>query len=514
MPGTPHVAMASSSKILSALHANWWINLAGVVVAFGTSIVLVRSMPSTLFAEYGAVLAMIGLATLVFEAGANSGLTRYLTEASQLGARGTFYRRMQARRWLAGLACAVALIAFGPMYARSTELASMSGQPWLFVIIGINVAFILTRLLAHYGLLALFETKTALLRQQFFMALRSLTLAALALAGCTLVHLLLALLIIAVVEAVIVHRNLWRIIGAERAPLPPGFVNRAQRFGLATVFDKACAMLGSGTVLLLFLAPQQPAFVIALLALSVDLVGKAIGLTVMPMGNLVAPYLSHTGDGPEEQALAVARVVKLSSLLYSFCIGAAILLLPHFVPAFYGATYASAAKLTLLLLLPAAFENWIRGCCSPALLRNGRSGVLMKINVLQAVTTVATLVLVRRQSVEVVIVAVGSVRAAVASLNLLALRPLVPRGSYRVPLQSALLGALGCAFAYSWISVAQLPPIAQLIVQTATFALLFYLGLRWVVLRDRDTLHLAHRIAGNRIRFLSRLLPPLPLPNA
>jgi O-antigen/teichoic acid export membrane protein len=509
--------MAAHSKVISALHANWWINLAGVLVAFGTSIVLVRSMPPALFAEYGAVLAMIGVATLVFEAGANSGLTRYLTEASHLGARRTFYRRMQARRWFAGLACAVALIVFGPMYARSTQLASMASQPWVFVIIGVNVAFILTRLLAHYGLLALFETKVALLRQQIFMALRSLTLAALALAGCTLMHLLAALLIIAIVEAAIVHRHLSRIIGTERAPLPPGFVNRAQVFGLATVFDKACAMLGSGTVLLLFLAPLQPAFVIALLALSVDLVGKAIGLTVMPMGNLVAPYLSHTGDAAEEQAIAVARVVKLSSLLYSFCIGAAILLLPHFVPAFYGATYASAAKLTLLLLLPAAFENWVRGCCSPALLRNGRSGVLMKINILQAIATIVALVLVRQQSVEVVIVAVGGVRAAVASLNLLALRPLVTRGTYRVPLQSALLGAIGCALAYSWVSVAPLPPVAQLILQTATFALLFYVGVRWIVFRDHDTLHLAHRIAGNRVRFLSRLLPPLPslaVPNA
>jgi hypothetical protein len=45
----------------------------------------------------------------------------------------------------------------------------------------------------------------------------------------------------------------------------------------------------------------------------------------------------------------------------------------------------------------------------------------------------------------------------------------------------------------------------------STFALLFYAGLRWVVLRDRDTLQIAHRLTGSRARIWSRLLPPAPL---
>jgi len=503
--------MAGSSKIISALHANWWINLAGLLLSFVTSIVLVRSMPAGLYAEYGAVIAMIGVATLVFEAGANSGLTRYLADASRQAARGTFYRRMQLRRWMAGLACALVLLALGPIYARSTPFAHMAAQPWLFVLIGATVVMSLTKLLGHYGLLALFETRTALMRQQLFMLLRSAALATIALAGGTLSLLVVALLVIACIEALIVHRALWRIIGTERAPVPPGFVNRAQVFGLLTVFDKACAMLGSGTVILLLLAPRQPAIVIALLALAIDLVGKVIGLTVMPMGNLVAPYLSHTSDAAEAQATAVGRVVKLSSLLYSFSIGAGVLLLPWFVPAVYGTTYEGAGRLALLLLLPAAFENWIRGCCSPALLRNGLSRSLMKINVVQAVATITTFVLVRRQPVEVVIASVGGVRAAVASLNLLALRPLVPAGSYWVPFQGALLGILSCGVAYSWVSALPLPAAARALLQIASFAVVFCMGLRWVVFRDRDTLHLAHRIAGGRARLLSWLLPRPPL---
>ena len=80
------------------MHANWLLNAIGLVVSFCASVVLVRAVEPPLFAQYAAVLAIINLATFVFETGAYSGLTRYFHEASQQGARGTFYRRMQSRR--------------------------------------------------------------------------------------------------------------------------------------------------------------------------------------------------------------------------------------------------------------------------------------------------------------------------------------------------------------------------------------------------------------------------------
>jgi hypothetical protein len=114
----------------------------------------------------------------------------------------------------------------------------------------------------------------------------------------------------------------------------------------------------------------------------------------------------------------------------------------------------------------------------------------------------------------VVIAGVGGVRAAVASLNLVLLRTLVPARSYRVPLQGAVVALLSCAVAYSWGSLLPLPPTGRAVVQGLAFALLFYAGLRWVVLRDRDTLHLAHRITGHRAPFIARLLPPAPVLNS
>lgn len=504
--------MVSSEKILFAARHNWWLNSLGFALSFVASVVLVRAIPRELFAQYAAVLAIVGVATLVFEAGANSGLTRYLREASDCGATGTFYLRMLGRRWVAAIICAVAVVLLGPVYARSTQLgAAAASERWVFICVAVLVAATLTKLLAHYGLLALFEAKTALILQQGFLVLRSIALAAIGLLGGRLAALIGALVAITILEALLVHRRLWRLIREERAPISTEFVTRAQKFGLLTIFDKSCAMLGSGSVILLVLAPRHPATVIAFLALAVDLVGKVVSLTVMPMGNLVAPYLSHTSDVPELQGRAIARVIKLSSLLYAFTIGAALLLFPWFVGFVYGGKYDGAISLIPLLLLPTAFENWIRGCCSPALLRNGYSRSLMKLNAVQTVVTLAALVLVRQQPIELVILFVGAVRAAIVSYGLVLVRPLVPVGSYHVPLQNALVAAFSCAIAYTWGLLVPLPGTARAATEGLTFILLYYVGLRWLVLRDRDTLHLAHRVAGHRVKLLSRLLPAVPI---
>ena len=499
--------MISSQKIISALHANWWLNVAGLLLSFGASVVLVRTMPKNLYAEYGAVIAMIGLTTLVFEAGANSGLTRYLADAAHQNARGTFYRQMQRRRWLAAALCTVALIAFGPVYASHTQFARLNAQPWIFAAIAAIVSATLVRLLAHYGLIALFETRTALLLQQGFQIARSAALAGIALAGGSLPHLVAGLFALAALEGILVHRRLWHLIRSERAPLATGFVNRAQRFGLLTIFDKACAMLGSGTVLLLVLAPNHPATMIAFFTLAVDLVGKIVSVTVMPMGNLVAPYLSHTSDEPAAQALAIGRVVKISSLLYCFSVGAALLVLPWFVPAVYGGGYRTAAWLAALLVIPTAFENWIRGSCSPALLRNGCYRDLVKVNVLQVVATLATLALVWRQPVETVLIAVGSTRCAVAAINLILLRRLVPARTYHVPLQGVAIGLIGCAAAFLWSSMLRMHGIASVFAQLLIFGAVFYFGMRCLICRDTDIAIILRRLTGARSRAFGWLLP-------
>ena len=501
--------MAAPNKIISALHANWWLNLAGLLLSFAASVVLVRTMPKELFAQYAAVLAMIGVTTLIFEAGANSGLTRYLAEAGRRNARGTFFLRMQRRRWLAAAICIVALIAFGPMYAARTEYKTLATHPWIFAAIAAIVTATLVRLLAHYGLLALFETRTALMIQQGFQIARSASLAAIALLGGSLVHIVAGLFTLAAIEGLIVNRRLWRLIRTEREPVETEFINRAQKFGILTILDKACAMLGSGTVLMLVLAPHHAVASMALLGLAVDLVGKLVSVTVMPMGNLVAPYLSETSDDPHAQAVATGRVVKLSSLLYCFTIGLGALMLPWFVGTLYGSDYRAAAGFALLLLIPTAFENWVRGSCSPALLRNGRGRDLMRVNILQAVVTIATLAFVADQRFEIALIAVGCARALTASLNLVLIRQIVHARTYLVPLQGVLLAIGAAATAFTFGQMIPAVEISRAIAMGCTFALIFYAGMRWLIFRDTDTLRLAHRVVGTRIKPLSRLLPAL-----
>ncbi len=502
--------MPAPHKIISALHANWWLNLAGLLLSFAASVVLVRTMPKPLFAEYAAVTAMVGLVTLIFEAGANSGLTRYLADAGRRNARGTFFLRMQRRRWIAAALCIIALVVFGPMYAARTEYKILATHPWIFAGIAAIVTATLVRLLAHYGLLALFETRTALLIQQGFQIARSAMLATIALLGGSVVHIVCGLFTLAAIEGIIVNRKLWRIIRTEREPVETEFINRAQKFGLLTILDKACAMLGSGTVVMLVLAPHHSVASMALLGLAVDLVGKLVSVTVMPMGNLVAPYLSETSDDPGAQALATGRVVKLSSLLYCFTIGLGALMLPWFVGVLYGESYRASAGMALLLLIPTAFENWVRGSCSPALLRNGRGRDLMRVNILQAIVTVATLALVMRQPFEVALIAIGCARAFTTSLNLILIRQIVHARTYLVPLQGVLLASAAAAAAFTLGRMIPAVELARAIATGGIFALLFYLALYCVIFRDTDTLRLAHRVVGTRLKPLSRLLPALP----
>ena len=456
------------------------------------------------------MLAIIGVTTFVFEAVPIAGSRATFTKPRSTG-RADFYRRMQGRRAIAALLCAGVLLTVGPHYARATHFATLAAAPWLFASIAAIVAATLLRLLAHYGLLALFEVRTALLFQQGFQIVRAFVLAAVALAGGTLAQIVIALLVVVTIEAVLVHSALWRQIRAERAPLPQGFMGRAQKFGLFTILDKGCAMLGGGSVVLLVLAPHHPATTVALLGLAVDLVAKIVSVTVMPFGNLVAPYLSQTSEEPEAQALAASRVTKFSSLLFCFSIGAGALVLPWFVPTVYGGEYAGAAWFALLMLLPAAFENWVRGCCSPVLLRNGRYRDVMRVNILQAVVTLAVLAVAHRLPVSVALVAISAARVSVSALNLAAMGRIVPRETYRVPLTGLAIAALACLAALACGWVIPLPAAGRAAAQAVIFGAMFYAGLRWVVFRDQDTLRLAYRIAGHRFKVLNLLLPALPV---
>jgi hypothetical protein len=200
-------------------------------------------------------------------------------------------------------------------------------------------------------------------------------------------------------------------------------------------------------------------------------------------------------------------VVKLSSLLYCFSVGAGLLLLPTLIPYIYGAAFEGAATYLLALLLPTAFENWVRGCCSPALLRNGYYKQLAALNVLQAVATLAAIVLAHQQSLIVAVIVVSITRASVAALNLAALCCVAEGKTCLVPLQALAITTL--AVGLGWLAGESIPLVSPLraLFAGAAYALLFFLGVRQLVLRDRDTLDVIHRLAGPRAKNLTWLIP-------
>lgn len=499
--------MVSSEKILTAARSNWWLNALGMAVSFCATIVLVRTLAPELYTQYAAVLAMVWLCTLVFEAGGNSGLTRYMVEAGRANARGSFYSALRLRRWLIALVLSGAVIGVGPWYAGVTGLTALAEDPSLFIpIAGIAVAS-LTRGLAHYGMIALFETRSAVLWEQGFGVLRAIVIMGIALLGGALWHLVFGLLSLHVLEAACADRRLCRLIGQERDVLPTGFVRRAQAFGLLTVFDKVCANVGSGPVLLLVFAPFHEVGVLALLALAIEFTGKVISLTVMPMGNLVLPYLGQVSDDPAAQGRAVASVVKLSSLLYGFSVGFTLLLTQDVIPILFGMEYSEAISFVLLLLVPLAFENWVRGVSSPALLRNGYYRWLATLNVVQACVTLAAIWLVYSEPLLTAVTIVVVVRAAISALSLLPLREIAMPGVFRVPIQTTVLVAVAVA---PWfvLDPLPLPAVPGMFLKGCLFALIYYAGLRWVVLRDNDMLQLAHRLVGRSS--VACLLPSMP----
>ena len=134
----------------------------------------------------------------------------------------------------------------------------------------------------------------------------------------------------------------------------------------------------------------------------------------------------------------------------------------------------------------------------------------MRVNILQAVVTITTLALVANQPFEIALIAVGCARALTSALNLVLIRQIVHARTYLVPLQAILLAIAASAAAYTLGHMIPAAEIARAVATGSIFALLFYIGVRWLIFRDTDTLRLAHRVVGTRLKPLSRLLPALP----
>ncbi len=503
---TAPVTKKPSGKVASPYSAarhNWFWSAIGLVVAMAGTVVATRVLGPGRFSEYATALSIVALINLLADAGANSGVVRFMGVAREKGARGTFYVEMQRRRIWVCLAVAAGVVLGVPPYLRNTPFFSLAGDLWFVVAIAVIAISQLLRNLGHYALLSMFEHRVALARQTLFAVGKSLVIAGVAILGGQTRWLVVALAVVSIGEAWVAHASVWSRIRNERAGLEPGFCRAAQSFGLFNLFDKTCANLGSGTFLLLIMGQQRNKIELAHLALGADLVGKIVSLAVMPIGNLVSPYLANVSDAGAPQSRAIGRIARVYSLLLGTTAVAALLLLPWVLPLIYGEAYRLALGVTMTLLLGTLTENWLRGFVSPALLRNGRNRPLVVANVVQALAMVATTFATRNLDIATAVLLIAGARSLGTLLCIPALAEIV---ALRVLAKSvAVMGAaiaLGLLFCWGrpllhldqpvWLAVALLAPIAYILV------------LGWVIRDDLDLQGMLFKLHGGRLKIFSK----------
>ena len=409
-----------------ALRSNGLLNLVGLGASFLASAWMVRSLDPGTYAQLGVVSAMVGVVGFVAEAGGNAGFSRFYREAESKGFASGFYSGMLRRRLCAGFLAGLLVACLGPWYAQWMAFPELRGNPWLFAGVGALCGTTLGKWLPHYGLMAMLEPGSALGLQHGFMVLRSVFSGVAGAVGAGVTGVLGIWLGVALCEAWCFHWRFTARLPRDDAAPAPGFLREAVRYGLHSSLDKACAMLGGGGVLVLFFAARYGAGTraadLAYVALGYEVTGKILGLTVMPMANMVTPYLSRVAADPVQTARAGGGVCSLSALLYALSIGAAFLLTPLLVPLLYGHRMEPASALVRLILVPMAVEAWARGVVSPVLLRNGDPDTLFRLNTGQFLATVGSVWLTWGAELEDAVLWIGTVRGGAALCGLIWLR--------------------------------------------------------------------------------------------
>ena len=346
--------------VLRAARANLLLAPVGTVLAVITSILIARWLGPETYADYATLMALVAWLLILAEGGCNAGLGRFLDEAGVLNARGSLYRALQYRRWAIALVLAISLIWIGPIWAQSAGLSEERWQPVSFIMVGLLAAVMLHGQLASNAMLTAFRHGRVLLTNQSMTIARALVLATLAGVLREPVALVAALLVLAAVEAWILHHAAVAQIGCKRDPLPPGMANTAQKHGLVALFDKLTTALSAGPFLLLVLAGVHGRGDLAMLAIATDLLQKALSIIGLPLSNIVMPMLNESRSDPERFRRQIARLGGLMTVLFALATGGIMTTLPLGLPLLLGASFKPAVLIAMIWLLPVFFESGVR----------------------------------------------------------------------------------------------------------------------------------------------------------
>ena len=496
---------------LRAARANLLLAPIGTVLAVITSILIARWLGPEIYADYATLLALVTWLLLLAESGCNAGLGRFLGEAGALNARGSLYLSLQYRRWAIALILAISLIWFGPVWAKSVGLSEARWQPASFMMVGLLAAVMLHGQLASSALLTTFTHGRVLLTNQLMTITRALILAMLAGVLREPGALVTALLVLAVMEAWILHRATLVQIGHERARLPPRMTNAAQKHGLVALFDKLTTALSAGPFLLLALAGIHGRGELAMLAIATDLLQKALSVIGLPLSNIVMPMLNESRSNAERFRRQVARLGGLMIVLFAFGFGGIMAVLPLGLPLLLGGSYAPAVPIAMIWLLPVFFESGVRMVWGASMIVLDQYRWLMGFNLIYGATSLLVIFVARDMDLMVLLVLLGVLRlfmslALLAQAARLDLLPLESR-----PIRVMVVAGTACLLSLGTQTLLDpVPLIFRLLAGIGVYVLVVFASLRWLPLIPGPSHDALCQIAGKHKGLLMRIIPPTP----
>lgn len=498
------------TEVASAARANLLLAPVGTVLAVIATVLVARWLGPETFADYATLMALVAWLLILAEGGCNVGLGRFLREAGTVNARGRLYRVLQYRRWAIALILAISLIWLGPIWARSVGLSEERWQPVSFVMVGLLAAVMLHGQLASNALLATFRHGRVLLTNQSMTIARALVLATLAGVLREPVALVAALLVLAAVEAWVLHYATVTQIGYERNPLPRGMGNAAQKHGLVALFDKLTTALSAGPFLLLVLAGVHGRSELAMLAIATDLLQKVLSVTGLPLSNIVMPMLNESRNNAERFRLQVARLGGLMIVLFSIAAGGIIVALPMGLPLLLGAPYEPAVTIAVIWLLPVFFESGVRMIWGAALIALDQYSWLMRFNLVYGVASLIMIFAARDTDLNTLLVWLGVLRFSMSLVLLgraaqLALLPPESR-----PVRVMVAAGAACIFSLAAQALPVSYPVFALLTGIGIYVLVMLASLRWLHLVPGPSHDALYQIAGKHKGLLMRIIPPRP----
>lgn len=497
--------------VASAARANLWLAPVGTALVVSASILVARWLGPETFADYATLMALVAWLLILAEAGCNVGLGRFLSGAGTLNARCSLYLSLLYRRWALALIMALSLFWFGPIWAQSAGLSEARWQPANFVMVGLLAAVMLHGQLASSAMLTAFRHGRVLFTNQLMTIIRALALALLAGTLREPAVMVIALLVLAIVEAGVLHHAAIAQIGHERAPLPRGMANAAQRHGLVALFDKMTTALSAGPFLLLVLAGIHGRGELAMLAISTDLLQKALSIVGLPLSNIVMPMLNESHSDPERFRRQIARLGGLMVVLFACATGGIIAALPIGLPLLLGTSYGSAVPIAMAWLLPVFIESGVRMIWGAALIALDQYRWLMGFNLIYGAASLVVIFFARDMELMILLAWLGIVRLvmSMALLGRAAQLALLPPESRPV----RIMVAAGVACVLSLGVQAMLHPVPgafRLLAGLGVYISVMLASLRWLPLIPGPSHDALCQIAGKHKGLLMRIISRPP----